>query len=317
MAAPMTSPRCSVILPTYNRVETLPRAVESVLAQDEPDFELIIVDDASTDGTQAWLAAQTDPRIRVERLERNQGPSAARNRGIAMARAPALAFLDSDDLFLPGRLSAPLAAFARDPAVVCALSSSRRQNKKGEMRLSLLPDVTLTPTVFEFAMICDLVRVECVGTTVRTEQARAVGGFCERLRRNEDREFLIRVARTGGLRALPDVLFETYLSADSLSNDFAGVGRDMLSFFRERPEFLRRHRKVGHYLATGLLMRHLRRRDVRALRDDWRLFRAAGALDAGLVTLWRDHFEVKHLRRAYASAEALAKLDGPPEGWSQ
>src|SRR4051794_37621137 len=59
------APRCSVILPTYNRLRTLPRAVASVLAQDEPDFELIIVDDASTDGTQRWLATLADPRIRL------------------------------------------------------------------------------------------------------------------------------------------------------------------------------------------------------------------------------------------------------------
>jgi len=91
------TPRCSVILPTYNRLRTLPRAVESVLAQDMPEFELIIVDDASTDGTRAWLAGLRDPRIRTARLDHNGGPSAARNAGIAMALAPALAFLDSDD----------------------------------------------------------------------------------------------------------------------------------------------------------------------------------------------------------------------------
>ena len=89
--------RCSVVIPSYNRLNVLPRAVESVLAQDEPDFELIVVDDGSTDGTKAWLAAQTDPRIQVIASERNRGVSAARNLGLAAARAPVVAFLDSDD----------------------------------------------------------------------------------------------------------------------------------------------------------------------------------------------------------------------------
>src|SRR5271157_1250878 len=66
----MRRPRCSVILPTHNR-KTLPRAVASVLAQDEPDFELIIVDDGSTDQTQAWLKTLDDPRIRLARSEGN------------------------------------------------------------------------------------------------------------------------------------------------------------------------------------------------------------------------------------------------------
>lgn len=109
----MTSPRCSVILPTYNRIKTLPRAVASVLAQDEPDFELIIVDDASTDGTRDYLATLDDPRIRIVLMERNGGPSVARNAGIAAAAAPALAFLDSDDVYRPTRLSRTLAVFAQ------------------------------------------------------------------------------------------------------------------------------------------------------------------------------------------------------------
>ena len=92
-------PRCTIIIPTYNRANTLPRAVATVIAQNEPDFELIIVDDGSTDETRAWLKTLDDPRIRFALMECNQGPSAARNVGIEMATAPILAFLDSDDMY--------------------------------------------------------------------------------------------------------------------------------------------------------------------------------------------------------------------------
>ena len=91
----MKVPRCTVILPTHNRAAILSRAIASVIAQNEPDFELIIINDGSTDNTRALLATLDDPRIRVAHLEHNQGPSAARNIGINMATAPVLAFLDS------------------------------------------------------------------------------------------------------------------------------------------------------------------------------------------------------------------------------
>lgn len=312
----MRRPRCSVILPTYNRAKTLPKAVASVLAQDEPDFELIIVDDASTDQTAAWLATLDDPRIRVARSERNQGPSAARNTGIELARAPAIAFLDSDDAYCSRRLSLPLAVLDREPDVVCALSSSRKEDKHGQGRAAPLPEVKLAAPAFAWAMLADLVGVESTSITVRTEHAKKAGGFDPTLRRTEDREFLIRLARLGALRVLPDVLFEKSWSADGLSNEWAGAGRDLIPYFRARPEYLGAYRKLGHYFATKILVMHVRHRDVASFIAEVRRFRAAGLLDAGIVRLWRDHLDVKHYRRAHATAEALAALAGPPADWA-
>src|SRR5262245_32559432 len=178
----MKVPRCTIVLPTHNRATTLPRAVASVIAQNDPGFELIIINDGSTDDTHAWLATLDDPRIRVVNLERNQGPSAARNIGINMAAAPVLAFLDSDDLYGKERLSVPLAVFDREPDVICTLSSALKQGKRGDTAVALLPDVKLASPAFEWAMICDLVGVECTSITVRTEHARKTGGFCSELR---------------------------------------------------------------------------------------------------------------------------------------
>lgn len=312
----MRRPRCSVILPTYNRAKTLPRAVASVLAQDEPDFELIIVDDASTDQTAAWLPTLDDPRIRVARSERNQGPSAARNTGIELARAPAIAFLDSDDAYCSRRLSLPLAVLDREPDVVCTLSSSRKEDKHGQGRAAPLPEVKLAAPAFAWAMLADLVGVESTSITMRTEHAKKAGGFDPALRRTEDREFLIRLAGLGALRVLPDVLFEKSWSADGLSNEWAGAGRDLIPYFCARPEYLGAYRKLGHYFATKILVMHIRHRDVASFIAEIRRFRAAGLLDAGIVRLWRDHLDVKYYRRAHATAEALAKLAGPPADWA-
>jgi glycosyltransferase involved in cell wall biosynthesis len=97
----------SVIIPTYNRISLLQRTLASVRAQLFADYEIIVVDDGSTDATREWLASQSGA-IRV--LHRsNGGPGAARNRGVREARGDYIAFLDSDDLWFPWTLS----AFAR------------------------------------------------------------------------------------------------------------------------------------------------------------------------------------------------------------
>jgi glycosyltransferase involved in cell wall biosynthesis len=309
-------PRCTIILPTYNRAATLPRAVASVIAQNEPDFELIIIDDGSTDETRAWLATLDDPRIRVALSEHTLGPSAARNIGIDMASAPILAFLDSDDVYLSDRLSVPLAAFDRDPDVICTLSSSRKADKLGGTSVALLPDVKLASPAFEWAMICDLVGVESTSITVQTAHARSVGGFCIGLRRSEDREFLIRLSRLGAARILPDTLFEKSWSTDGLSNQWAIAGSALVSYFRERPEYLDQYRKIGQYLATKILIMHIRHHDLVSFVGDARRFHAIGLLKEGIAQLCRNHLQVRSYRRKVPKQQGLAGLTGPPLDWA-
>lgn len=107
-------PRFSIVLPTYNRVDTVLRAVESVRAQAWEDWELIVVDDGSTDGTRAALAGVSDPRLRVLSQE-NQGVGRARNRALAEARGALVAFLDSDDAWTPHHLRLAAAFFDAHP----------------------------------------------------------------------------------------------------------------------------------------------------------------------------------------------------------
>ena len=104
-------PFISVIIPTYNRVELLPRAVGSVLAQTHPHLELIVVDDGSEDATRGYLSGITDSRLRVIGQSR-QGVAAARNTGIAASRGDYIAFLDSDDAWQKDKLEKQL-AFSR------------------------------------------------------------------------------------------------------------------------------------------------------------------------------------------------------------
>lgn len=101
----------SVIIPTYNRASMLPRAIESVLRQDHADLEVIIIDDHSLDNTADVVRKFTDPRIRYIHLPDNRGVAAARNCGITNATGDYIALLDSDDEFLPGKLSRQIAVF--------------------------------------------------------------------------------------------------------------------------------------------------------------------------------------------------------------
>jgi glycosyltransferase involved in cell wall biosynthesis len=107
-------PLFSIVMPTYNRADTILRAVDSVRAQTHADWELVVVDDGSVDDTGARIAALGEPRIRVLRQD-NHGVTVARNTGLASARGELVAFLDSDDAWLPHHLELAAAFFRAHP----------------------------------------------------------------------------------------------------------------------------------------------------------------------------------------------------------
>ncbi|MGD1027444.1 glycosyltransferase family 2 protein [Candidatus Binatus soli] len=108
--------KVTVIIPTYNRAHILSQAIESVLAQTMGDFELVIVDDGSTDGTAEIVRGFSDSRIRYIQ-QANAGPGMARNRGVAEATSQYVSFLDSDDLWTPDKLSSCLTFLSNHPEV--------------------------------------------------------------------------------------------------------------------------------------------------------------------------------------------------------
>jgi GT2 family glycosyltransferase len=308
------SPKISVILPTYSRRRILPRTIASVLAQDEPDFELIVVDDCSVDDTAAYLATLTDPRIRVVRPDRNVGTAGARNLGLEAARADVVALLDDDDIYLEHRLSAPLALFAREPDVVATLSSSVKVDLK-RTQVARMPELTLPSAAFEWALICDLIGVEGTSITVRRQTALDIGGFSRGMKWIDDREFMIRAARRGSGHLFAAPLWQKHWSDDSQSNQWGEAGLSLLTYVAARPEFVGRYRKMGSYLATKILVSDLRHGLFGALIRDLHDFRRAGLIDANIVRLWREHREVRAYRRAMSRHEALATLTRAPDDW--
>lgn len=126
-----TPERISVIIPTYNRARLVCRAVASALAQTHPAVEVIVVDDGSTDDTAGRLAAY-GARIRLLR-QANAGVCAARNAGMALAGGDFIAFLDSDDDWLPWKLSAQIAAFRRHPELQFACTDAMVVDRAGRL----------------------------------------------------------------------------------------------------------------------------------------------------------------------------------------
>ncbi|MBZ0300469.1 MAG: glycosyltransferase family 2 protein [Anaerolineae bacterium] len=115
----MSSPKVTIVIPTYNRAHLLPPVIESITQQDYPDFDLLIVDDGSTDNTAEVIRplAEADPRIRYFPLPRNGGIGYARHAGANEVHTPYMALGDSDDLWVPGRLKRQMDILERHPEI--------------------------------------------------------------------------------------------------------------------------------------------------------------------------------------------------------
>ena len=208
-----TDPLVSVIMPTRDRWPLVLESIDSVLLQDDPRWELILVDDGSTDGTADHLegdertsareGSPVDSRIRVIRQE-PRGRSAARNRGVAEARAPVLAFLDSDDLYLPWHIGQFLQATPASGSVYAA-DHLLWDPVSGHRERTVLPrfypeDPRVSALVGTIATLPGLFAPKGL--------IESVGGFREDLDGSEDWDLLVRLLRAAPLCRLarPSVL---------------------------------------------------------------------------------------------------------------
>lgn len=192
--------RVSVIIPLFNKAPYIERALASVFAQTFTDFELIVVDDGSTDAGPAIVESFSDPRIRLVR-QANAGPGAARNRGLSEARGELVAFLDADDEWLPEFLSESVRLLDEHPEAATVTSgyfafpggaSSEKVWRSRGLSYGLARVKAATTAEFVATLLAYM--TPCT-TVARTEVLRRLGGFYERGRcaYGEDAHLFLKV----------------------------------------------------------------------------------------------------------------------------
>lgn len=191
-------PLFSVIIPTFNRVHMCRAAVESVLHQEFRDFELIVVDDGSTDGTSEALI-QYGNCLRFLRQE-NKGQSIARNAGISAAKGEYVAFLDSDDQWFPWTLATLYRAIneGNKPAILAGRNVPFWQQLPASESLPMSFDMSRFDDTLDFFARSRPVILETGVLVVRTDILRAVGGFAPTRNNSEDIDLCLRLGTASG-----------------------------------------------------------------------------------------------------------------------
>jgi glycosyl transferase family 2 len=223
--SPGAAPAVSVILPTYERRELVRRAIASVMAQTYRDFELIVVDDGSTDGTREALASVSE-KLRY-RWQPNRGVAAARNAGLRMARGSIVAFIDSDNRWLPDHLAVVTEVLAGQPTAVavstCPGNLIRGRERPVDARL-----VDYRPRHIGGPFVPGFI----TGVAARRQALIAVAGFDQRLKAGEVSDLWLRLATEGPFAMVRRRTIVQQMTAGSLKD---------------------RARRNGYYLASAEL----------------------------------------------------------------
>ena len=267
----------SVVIPVWNRADVIVRCINSVLAQELHDLELIVVDNGSTDATASTVAAIDDPRMRLLTLESNVGASAARNAGLAVASGTYVAFLDSDDAFGPRWSQVVTHAVAMDAAVVtCGFAML---DQYGQWRYDQACQ-DMGPALFH------LVGPFQAGTFVaNTALMLACGGYSTELRYSENTELALRLSKHCHDQSLmtshvdqpllqwfhnPEHL---YLAQTRMRSTKFLLSRHYDQLARDRPQLLSYHAQLGVWNARCGDLVGARQQFRAALKTDWRAWR--------------------------------------------
>lgn len=273
-------PRISVVLPVHNRRDVLPRAIRSVLDQSLHEFELIVVDDGSSDDSAAVAKSFGDPRISVIELGENRGGNAARNAGVRAVAAPLIAFLDSDDVYLTDKLERTVAEFDRRPDLDLLVDSFLKVQPSGA-RIERTNPVIDDREIFRRALFTRQLWKATPSISAKRDLVVDVQ-FDETLRRLQDFDFLIRASERANCASIGAVLWVKYWDPNAISIQDNLIAANV-ELVRRHPEYLsvREYRPGLAYILRLSLWRRLKRGKFVAAIGDVR--QLAGAFGSGQV----------------------------------
>ena len=283
------TPKISVVLPVHNRADVLARAIESVLEQQLEDFELVIVDDGSTDDSVAVAESFKDKRIQLIELPQNRGGNVARNTGVRSATACLIAFLDSDDIYLPDKLARVVTEFERRPDMDLLVDSFIKVQPSGARVVRKNPVINDRET-FREALFTRRLWKATPSITAKRDSILGVM-FDETLRRLQDFDFLIRASETMNCASIDAVLWVKYWDANAISAQDNMIPAN-LELVRRHPEYLRlrKYRPGLAYILRLSLWRRFKKANLAgAVRDVRQLSAALGAREAARL-LWEAGF---------------------------
>lgn len=251
-------PKISVVIPTYNRRDLVIRAIESVIAQSFKDWELIVVDDCSTDDSFQYLKEKynTENRISITQPPKNGGQGAARNFGILKCTAPFIAFLDSDDFWHPRKLEEQLMLFESNDIslgmVYCGGILSDEKNVTGEIHPTLKGWI-------EKSLFLNLKGLGSSnsGIMIRKEVIEKVGNYDTTFKSQMDLDFFVRIARYYRIDFINNCYTTIYASttANRISNNYNSVIIGECQFLDKHSERIK-ELDLFHYVARKLARKY-------------------------------------------------------------
>lgn len=224
--------KVDIIIPAYNAARFLPGAIESVMAQTETDWRMLLVDDGSTDNTRKVVEGyveQLGDRLTYV-FQENRGLPAARNTAIRNGSAPLLALLDADDLWLPNRLTESLAAFEGRPEIGLAYGRITRFSDTGAVIDTFAGNGSRGEDDVARWIYTRKIELPCPSVTFRRAAVDKVGLFDETLRASEDRDLWLRIAQHYRVAFVPAVIALYRRSESSMSGDLPRMLRAQLQF---------------------------------------------------------------------------------------
>lgn len=247
-------PTVSVILPTYNRAAMLPRAIRTVLAQTYRDFELIVIDDGSTDNTQTVLQSFTDSRLVYLSHQQNRGVSAARNTGIRASRGAYIAFQDSDDEWWPTKLARQLAAFERRGLDTAVVFSQFQFVKNNTSRFVPAANEEMEGNIYKKLLRNNFITTQAA--MVRRVSLDQSGLFDESLPCLVDWELWLRLAHSFRFHYLPEPLLTVYATPLSISRNSTRLAFALIYILQKYRVSFQQDKKIlaSHLYAVGHLL---------------------------------------------------------------